>query len=307
MLQFIHNAMTTATKLQHKTSDQHIELSISRCKRDVEDLSKIQMWFDQHEPFNQNEGRLRSLSSGLTATDSDGVNCHKTEEIGAKIQQQLDNISVAEATVKRSEQVKSLDHLYPGVQVDKKKISINPTILFSRLIAIVQREEDMRSFFDYELTTIPTSLFKDNVMRKTNKAQLAKALKEGVQPCEQSVQGFHVLDGGSLLHRVKWSKKATYKEIAMQYVRHVQAKYGLACVIFDGYEQGPSLKDHEHQRRVTKTCADIQLSESMEARVEQQIFLANEHNKSQFITLLSHYLQENSQIVGQSIQEMLTE
>ena len=53
VLQFIHNAMTTATKLQHKTSDQHIELSISRCKRDVEDLSKIQMWFDQHEPFNR--------------------------------------------------------------------------------------------------------------------------------------------------------------------------------------------------------------------------------------------------------------
>ena len=112
---------------------------------------------------------------------------------------------------------------------------------------------------------------------------------------------------GLLSTELNGQRKLPTKKIAMQYVRHVQAKYGLACVIFDGYEQGPSLKDHEHQRRVTKTCADIQLSESMEARVEQQIFLANEHNKSQFITLLSHYLQENSQIVGQSIQEMLTE
>lgn len=97
----IHNAMTTATNLKHKTSDQHIELGISRCKRDFEDLSKIQVWFSQHEPFNMNERRLRSLSSGLTATDSDDVNCHRTEDVGAKIQQQLDNVCVTKAAVSK--------------------------------------------------------------------------------------------------------------------------------------------------------------------------------------------------------------
>ena len=60
-----------------------------------------------------------------------------------------------------------MDHLYPGIQIDKDKVHINPTLLFSRLIAIVQREEDMDSYFDYELTAIPTFLFKDYVMRKT--------------------------------------------------------------------------------------------------------------------------------------------
>ncbi len=296
----VHDAMTTTTNLKHKTSDQHIELGTSRSKRDFEDLRNIQEWFNQHEPFNVNEGRLRSLSSGLTATDGDSVNCDRTEEVGAKIQHQLDNVGVMEATMKRSEQVRSLDHLYPGVQVDKKKIHINPTILFSRLIAIVQREEDMGPFFDYELTTIPTSLFKDNAMRKTEKAQLAKALKKAVQPCERNMQAFHVLDGGSLIHRVKWAKKATYKDIAMQYVSYVQTKYGNVCIVFDGYDQGPSIKDHEHQRRVGKTCADIHLTESMEAYVNQQTFLSNKKNKSQFISLLSHYLEANSQVVKQS-------
>ena len=114
-------------------------------------------------------------------------------------------------------------------------------------------------------------------MHKINKAQLAKALKQGVQPCEQYVQAFYVLDGGSLLHRVKWAQKTTYKEIPMQYV---QAKYAYTCIIFDGYNQGPSIKDHKHQRRVTKMCADIQLSESMDARVNQQTFLSNEWNKA---------------------------
>ena len=42
-------------------------------------------------------------------------------------------------------------------------------------------------------------------------------------------------------------------------------KYGQSCIVFDGYQQGPSIKDHEHQRRIGKTCAEIQLKESLEA------------------------------------------
>ncbi len=56
--------------------------------------------------------------------------------------------------------------------------------LFSRLIAIVQREEDMTPYFRYELTPIPTSLFKDGVMRKTQKSQLAKLLTSDLEPVE---------------------------------------------------------------------------------------------------------------------------
>ena len=169
------------------------------------------------------------------------------EEVGRKIQKHLDNISVLEASIKKSEQVKSLNHLYPGIQVDKEKVQINPTLLFSRLIAIVQREEDITPYFDYELTAIPTSLFKDHAMRKTTKAQLAKALMSNVQPSQRNTQIHHVLDGGALIHRVKWPKGATYSEIAKTYVSYVHQHY---CIIFDGYKQGPSIKDHEHQRRL---------------------------------------------------------
>ena len=55
-------------------------------------------------------------------------------------------------------------------------------------------------------------------------------------------------------------------------------------------------------RRVQKKCADIQLAESMKASVDQQTFFSNMKNKSQFITLLSHYLKADGQIV----KEMLT-
>ena len=80
----------------------------------------------------------------------------------------------------------------------------------------------------------------------------------------------------------------------------VLRKYGTSCIVFDGYEQGPSIKDHEHQLRVSRTCADIQLSECMEAHNNQQIFLSNKTNKIQFISLLSHYLRTDAQTVYNS-------
>ena len=42
----------------------------------------------------------------------------------------------------------------------------------------------MTLYFDYELTAISTSLFKDHAMHKTAKARLAKALMSNVQPPE---------------------------------------------------------------------------------------------------------------------------
>ena len=43
-------------------------------------------------------------------------------------------------------------------------------------------------YFNYELTAIPTSLFKDYAMRKTAKAQLAEVLMSKIQPSECNTQ-----------------------------------------------------------------------------------------------------------------------
>ena len=42
--------------------------------------------------------KLQSLSSGLTAPDSDGINPDKAEEVGMKIQMQLDGLNAVEAS-----------------------------------------------------------------------------------------------------------------------------------------------------------------------------------------------------------------
>ena len=136
-------------------------------------------------------------------------------------------------------------------------------------------------------------------MRKSVKAQLAKSLTDSVDSSEHNRQAYMFLMGG-LLHRVKRGKKMLYQEVAKQYVSYVQGKYGESCVVFDGYEQGPSIKDHERLRRVKEVCADIQLSESMESYKNQEVFLANEKNKHQFILLISKYLRDDGQVVHQS-------
>ena len=78
----IHNAMGNLTGHRHRKSKQHIELSTSRIKRDNSNLQKLIELFDNHEPFDPDEHLLKSLSSGITASPEDGVNCDEAEEVG---------------------------------------------------------------------------------------------------------------------------------------------------------------------------------------------------------------------------------
>ena len=105
--------MTTMT-----TSEQHAKLGTSRSNHDKKDSRNIQEWFDHHEWFDLNNDKLYSLSYYLTASVHDGVNYHETEKVGSCIQKQLDNIPIPEASIKRSHQVCSLNHLTPGIQVE---------------------------------------------------------------------------------------------------------------------------------------------------------------------------------------------
>jgi hypothetical protein len=44
---------------------------------------------------------------------------------------------------------------------------MDPTILFTRLVAMAQKEDDIEQQFAFELTPEPTALFKDGMMRKS--------------------------------------------------------------------------------------------------------------------------------------------
>ena len=81
--------MTDVTGLVHRTSDQHVELGSTRCNRDVGDFNTILKWLAQNNPFDIQRPKVTSLSSGLTASDGDGVNCDEFEEVGLLLGENL--------------------------------------------------------------------------------------------------------------------------------------------------------------------------------------------------------------------------
>ena len=110
----LHDAMTSLKNLADRTSEQHVELTSARWKRDFDDMAVVFNWVFQHNSFNTSQPELRSLSSGLTASDGDSINCDAVEEIGQSIQKTL----ILECSLKRSMQVRTLVELEKGVKIE---------------------------------------------------------------------------------------------------------------------------------------------------------------------------------------------
>ena len=305
----IHDAMATLTGNTHKTSNQHVELGKSRMKRDNDDLEKVRTWFESHNPFDECNPLLRSIATGVTSTEADGINCDDAEAVGEAIQKQLTGVSYSKATLKKKDRIKTLESLEVGVRIDKEKVHVDPLLLFSRLLVLIEREENIRSYFQYELTTVPTLLFQDSMMRKSSKAKLGQALKKDTTTSTYNMdQSFHVLDGGPLLHKVKWIENRLYQSILDQYTKYVNKKYGRSCIVFDGYDNGPYVKDHEHKRRTGKTSAFVNLENlDMIPTFNQEVFLENDQNKSQFISFLSNELTREGHDVRNTLRDADTQ
>ena len=82
---------------------------------------------------------MRNLFTGLTTKTDDQINCDQTQEIGKIINEKLDGISFSNSSIKRREQIKSLEKLRVGRKLDKET-SVDPSMLFSRLLLMIERE-----------------------------------------------------------------------------------------------------------------------------------------------------------------------
>jgi hypothetical protein len=299
----VNEAMLLLTKLQTKQCDEHAEMGKSRISRDNTDMNKLLSWFEANDPFLTTDNRLCCLSTGLTATDGDGINCDTADEIGAAIHAQMDNKMLMDVVLKKRDQMKTLTKLQKCVTANNKQIFLHTTHLFNRLIVLVERTQDTEMYFCYELTPLPAALFKDSLMRKPNKAALGHLIKAESRVVEDDsfIHGVFVIDGGALLHRVKWPKLGTYDSVIALYLVYVRRHFSESCtIVFDGYDSGPSTKDQEHMRRACLTAANIQVSLSHQVHANQSAFLANAANKSQFIKLLAERLEDDGHSIIQA-------
>ena len=200
----MHNAMSDITNHHHSTSDQHEEMGISRIKRDHCDLRKLKEWFNENDPFDVSRQELQSLSTGLI--NDENITCDDVERIGEKLQDNLNGVSIAKASIIRKEQITSLSSLTNVIRLKNDKVNINPVLLFTRLIVLAERYDDIRSYFEYELTAYPTSLFHNNFMRKPIKALLIESIIgkkfQNVDESEILSTDHNVVDRGALLRKI---------------------------------------------------------------------------------------------------------
>src|SRR6218665_610878 len=149
----------------------------------------------------------------------------------------------------------------------------------------------------YELSPFPSALFDSiNVVRKADKPQLAHAISEhasdGIVDFVPETER-HVLDVGSLLHRIPWKKGESYGTIAQSYADFTVRQYGAGTtVVFDGYEQGPSIKDNTHLRRGQSMYPVITFTAETEFSGKKEEFLSRSTNKQKLIWLVSDALRK---------------
>ena len=214
----VHESMISLSGVNTGSSDQNKEMGFARRSCDFDDYNKLYNWFVTRNPFNINNEDLHSLSAGVVAVHGkDAANCDEVEVIGSKIQETLDKVNFTDAHIKKKDQFVSLGDLARSVKTDgKNSVSVNPTLLFTILATIAQRKDDVEQYFAYDLTHEPMALFKNELMRKPDKAAFRNALltEETDIPAKQGTS--YVIDGGALLHRVHWVKDMKFCDIANQ-------------------------------------------------------------------------------------------
>ena len=145
-------------------------------QRDYEDLLQFHDWLKRFNSFDVRHKRILSLDSGLVAKEGDAINYHNAEEVGRSIQEEIDSKYFTNATIKTSKKMKTLLSLINGMEGGNQIIHVDPTILFMRLIVLVERLENAVNYFAHELTPYLTSFSQDKFIQNPGKSDLMHAL-----------------------------------------------------------------------------------------------------------------------------------
>lgn len=200
------------------------------------DLATVKEWFDLHKALNEHEPNLKSISGGLIPDSK--VNCDDTELVGETIQSKLDNMVIEDVSIKRKDKVRLFKPLLTTTKIWKNNVHINSLILFTRLTALMNSEDDIAANVCYEFTPELTALIKDGTMKKAPKSVLQNHLFIIEKLITSKDHDVCVTDGGTLLHKFYWPKSA-YGEVLDQCKKYVKIskdeKNKSINVVFDGY------------------------------------------------------------------------
>ena len=179
------------------------------------------------------------------------INVQNLLIVGKDAMTNMEGQAVFSYSHKRTYAVKTLASTR-SVTVDKER-GIDPALLFQRFLMVSQSGDPcLEDVMKYELSPYPPSLYEGNhLLRKPDKAPLLHAVRSHVTSSNDAIRqviprtDHYVLDGGSLIHRLKLTDGSTYNSIADAYASFTIDVYGNATVVFDGYDGGPSMKNKD--------------------------------------------------------------
>ena len=197
----------------YTTSYQHNDESAPRMARDKDDLAKLAAKIDQQSPFSDVVA-LPNIITGIYADTN--VNVQNLFIAGKDAVTSMEGQDVFSYSHKRTNAVETLAST-KAVTVDKER-GIDPAVLFQRYIVVSQSGDIcLEEVMTYELSPYPPSLFEGkNLLRKPDKAPLLQAVRSHAAPSNDAIRqvnpktDHYVLDGGSLIHRLKWTDGSTY-------------------------------------------------------------------------------------------------
>lgn len=297
-------AMQEFTELAYTTSEQHKEGTQSRIKRDASDLLKLKTKLASCSPFSQ-DATLRNIVNGVVADED--VNVHDFRSVGEKIIDTMIGQPVFSISFKRKDKAKTLGTT-ASVKVAADR-AIEPGLLFQRFLVVSQTGSlSLEDVMQYELSAFPPALFDARkVLRKPDKPQLAHAIAAHANNAPEEVDQqetseseekappeteHYVLDGGSLLQRLPWNRRETYGSIAKSYADFTIRRYSKATVVFDGYLDGPAIKDNTHQRRGKNLHPVVSFNQDTIFSGNKEDFLSRDCNKQKMIHLISQTLRD---------------
>ena len=163
----------------------------------------------------------------------------------------------------------TLATLKPSVAIGNDPVVIDLIVLFLRLMSALAKALDKKVQAYVEDSGNDTGSDTDNASVVSLSAckedteeedKIQKRSRNTGHSCE-----FHVIDVGYLLRRVIWDMFSRYNEIIQKYINNVQSRSRKCAVVFDGYRDGPSTKDHEHRRRLIKVVISPDLCANLES------------------------------------------
>ena len=177
----VNRAMQELSGAKYSTNEQNKETGKSRQRPDMKDTLTLLLTMSEINPFAESTS-LRNIMTGVNATGD--VDVCRAKEIGQKIMDSVTGIPVAQYTVKRSDQVTTLQSK-SSVRVSGQPIHVDPELLFQRLIVASNAIDDRRAIFRFELCSYPSALVATHSCREHHRKPFWRTLSGPV--CHQTL------------------------------------------------------------------------------------------------------------------------